>query len=56
MPHKYKSAVFYYFILSEDGKSFICKCKAKGDTEEECGEKISSFAEESLVHLQEHLI
>ena len=43
MAHKYKSAVFDYFILSEDGKSFICKCKAKGDIEEECGEMTSSF-------------
>ena len=43
MAHKYKSTVFHYFILSEDGKSFICKCKAKGDIEEECDEKISSF-------------
>ena len=36
MAHKYKSAVFDYFILSEDGKSFIYKCKAKGDIEAEC--------------------
>ena len=43
MTHKYKSAAFDYFILSENGKSFICKCKTKGDREEECGEKISSF-------------
>ena len=43
MAHEYKSAVFDYFILSEDGKSFICKCKAKGDIEEECGKKMSSF-------------
>ena len=43
MVHKYKLAVFDYFILSEGGKSFICKCKAKGDIEEECDEKISSF-------------
>ena len=35
MAHKYKSAVIDYFILSEDGKSFTCKCKAKGDIEEE---------------------
>ena len=51
MAHKYKSAVFDYFILSEDAKSFICKCKAIGDIEEKCGEKISSLLEESLVHL-----
>ena len=43
MAPKYKSAVLLYFIISEDGKSFICKCKAKGDIEEECGKKISSF-------------
>ena len=47
MAHKLKSAVFDYFKLSEDGKSFICKCKVKdkSDTEEreECGDKISSF-------------
>ena len=43
MTHKYKSAVFDYFVVSENEKSFICKCKAKGDIEEECGEKIGSF-------------
>ena len=41
MAHKYKSAVFDYF--KSRWKKFICKCKAKGDIEEECGEKISSF-------------
>ena len=40
MAHKYKSGVSDYFILSKDGKSFICKCKAKDDIEEKCGEKI----------------
>ena len=48
MAHKYKLAIFDYFILSEDGKSFIRKCKAKGDIEEECGENIRNFTGESL--------
>ena len=42
-------------ILGKDGKNFTCKCKAKGGIEEECGEK-AVLQEESLVHLQEHLI
>lgn len=38
--HKQKSAVFNYFKLSVDEKSYICKCnvKSKGDdTAEVCG-------------------
>ena len=42
MAHKYKSAVFDYFILSEAEKSFICKCKVKVDIEE-CDEKDKQF-------------
>ena len=46
MAHKYKSAVFDYF--KSRWKKFICKCKAKGDIEEECGEKISSYWRKAL--------